>query len=460
MHSFHDKNKFNNLKNKRMKYLIFNFFLFLLSFHLSAQNYDTRFQLSTINCETQQVCYNVQLRPNGAGSFNLAGQNYRIFYNSSLAAYLSGQSLLPSQYGEYTLVQDVQGADASDMNGPLAFESTLGFLNYAMDLNDIQNGGINLPTNQWTSTSNLCFTVDADVLNSLESCLELIWAREGLTDIYATAFVEVSRWVSTNNTTNSLGILYDDLDVDDGASSCLVINCQPTSISVSDVTINEVEGSAQVQICLVAPASENVNVNLTTSDSTALAPNDYTDPTSIMITIPAGQVCSSVLIPITNDSISEINEVFKINLSNPSSNASIGDGYGIVTILDDEEIPTMSIQDFTVNEDASVASLSICLSGLSSFPTTMMINTSDSTAISGIDFEGISDLLVTIAAGEQCATVNINILENSILESTEFFNVILSNISPNVVISKNTALVTIIDNDTVCQAKAPVISGN
>lgn len=443
-----------------MKYLIFSFFLFFVSLHLSGQNYDTRFQISNIDCETKQVCYNVQLMPNGAGSFNLAGQNYRIYYNSALASYLTGESLLPLQYSEFTLVQDVQDANADEIDGPLDFESTLGFLNYAVDLNDVQNGGINLPLNQWTTTTNLCFTVQDEVINSMDSCLELIWAREGLTDAYATAFVEVSRWVSPNFTTNSNGMIYNDLDAEDGEASCLVMNCQPTSITIADITINESIGSAEIQVCIEAPTTENVTLNLSTSDSTANASNDYTLIFNAMVTIPLGQTCSSVLIPITNDSISEINEVFKINLSNPSSNASIGDGYGIVTILDDEEIPTMSIQDVTVNEDASVASLSICLSGLSSFPTTMMINTSDSTAISGIDFEGISDLLVTIAAGEQCATVNINILENSILESTEFFNVILSNISPNVVISKNTALVTIIDNDTVCQAKAPVISGN
>lgn len=443
-----------------MKYLILNFFLFLLSFHLSAQNYDTRFQLSMINCETQQVCYDVQLRPNGAVGFNLAGQNYRLFYNSSIAAYLSGQSLLPSQYGDYTLVQDVQGADASEIDGPLAFESTLGFLNYTMDLNDIQNGGITLTANQWTSTTNLCFTVEDDVLNSMESCFELIWAREGLTDEYATAFVEVSRWVSTNSTTNSLGIIYDDLDVDDGASSCLVINCQPTSINVSDVTTNESMDSAQVQICMAGPTTENVTVYLTTSDSTALAPTDYTSQTNIMITIAAGQTCSIMTIPIINDTISEINEVFKINLSSASPNASIGDGLATVTIIDDEAVPTVSIQDITVNEESGVAAITMCLSGVSAMPTTMWFNTSDGTAVVGGDFAGVNDLMVTIPSGTLCISVDVAIIDNLILESTEGFNIQLTNLSSNATFSDDTALVTILDNDTICQAKAPLIIGN
>jgi len=443
-----------------MKYLIFNFFLFLITSHLSGQNYDTRFELSSINCETHQVCYHVQLRPNGAGSFNLAGQNYRIFYNSSLASFISGQSLLPSQYGEYTLVQNMEGADASEMNGPLAFEATLGFLNFAMDLNDVQNGGINLPANEWTSTSKLCFTAVDEVLDNVDSCIELIWGRSGLTDVYATAFVEVSRWVSTNNTTNSLGILYDDLNSDDGASSCLVLNCQPNAISVSNITGNESMGSAEIQVCIAAVTTENVTVNLTTSDSTAVSPNDYTAVTNAMVTIPVGQTCSSILIPIPQDTISETNEIFKVALTNASPNASIGDGYALVTIVDDEAIPTVSIQDVSVNEDTTVATISICLSGLSSLPTTMTFNTSDSTAVAGSDFVGIDDLAVTIPSGALCTTIEVNIIDNLILESTEFFGILLSNLSSNATFSDDTAVVTIIDNDTVCQAKAPVITGN
>ena len=443
-----------------MKYLIFNFFLFLTISHLSAQNYDTRFELSSINCSTKQVCYHVQLRPNGPGSFNLAGQNYRIFYNSALAAYSSGQSLLPSQYGEYTMVQNVQGANASEMNGPLAFEETLGFLNFAMDLNDTQNGGINLPASEWTSTSNLCFTVEAEAIENIDSCIELIWGRAGLTDVYATAFVEVSRWVSTNNTTNSLGIDYDDLDTGDGASSCLVLNCQPNAISVSNITGNESMGSAEIQVCIAAATTENVTVNLTTSDSTAVSPNDYTELTNAMVTIPVGQTCSSVLIPITQDTISETSEIFKVILTNPSPNASIGDGFALVTIADDEAIPTVSIQDVTVNEDTTVATISICLSGLSSLPTTMTLNTSDSTAVAGSDFVGVDDLAVTIPSGALCTTIEVNIIDNLILENTEFFGILLSNLSANATFSDDTAVVTILDNDTVCQAKAPVITGN
>jgi hypothetical protein len=201
-----------------------------------SQNYDIRFNRSSVNCSTGQVCYDVQLRPNGAGSFNLAGQNYRIFYNSALAGYVSGVSTLPGQYQGFTLVQDLQDVNADAVNGPLTFEATLGFLNYAMDLNDTQNGGIVLPANQWTTTSTLCFVVEPVVFSDPNTCLEFVWAREGLTDNYATAFVEVSRWVSANITTNSIGILYDDLNSLDGNQACFNDPLPPTAPIVGTIT--------------------------------------------------------------------------------------------------------------------------------------------------------------------------------------------------------------------------------
>lgn len=443
-----------------MKYIIFNFLFILGSHHLSAQNYDIRFQISSINCETQQVCYDVQFRPNGAGVFNLAGQNYRIFYNSSVASYLSGVSLLPSQYGEFTLVQDIQDANADAMDGSLDFEPTLGFLNYAVDLNDVQNGGIFLAANEWTTTTNLCFRVEDGLLNNSGSCLQLIWGREGLTDMYATAFVEVSRWVSTNNTTNSLGIVYDDLGPEDGANSCIAFNCQSPSISVADVTVNESIGRAQIQVCISEPNSENVTVNLSTMDSTAIAPDDYVAVTNAIVTIPAGQSCSSVLIPITNDTISEIDEVFKLILTNPSLNIVIGDSIGMVTIVDDEAIPSVSIQDVTVNEDIGTSLLTVCLSGVTSQPTTMMLNTTNGSAFAGADYTAETGRLVTIPAGVLCVTIHLNITDDLLTENTETFQVGLSALSSNAAFADSEAFVTIIDNDTPCQAKAPVLSGN
>jgi hypothetical protein len=320
-----------------MKRLFFTIFLAFTFGTLGAQNYDIRLNLESVDCATNQVCYDVQLRRNGGVNFGLAGQNYRIFYDASLASYISGTSSLPAAYGAFSLVQDMQDVDASSINGPLDFEATLGFLNYAIDLNDIQNGGVFLPVDgTWMTTSNICFNVEESVFNDQNACLQVVFGRVGLTDLYSTAFVEVSRWISANNTTNSLGILYDDLNTSDGESACLNTSCGALTVSVNDKAVFENVVNAAVDVCLSAITSENSTVIFNTSNGTAIAGQDYAAVVNLTVNIPAGQMCTEVLIPIIDDGVYEGSETFNVTLTNPSSNMTINRALGVVTIYDNE----------------------------------------------------------------------------------------------------------------------------
>ena len=113
----------------------------------------------------------------------------------------------------------------------LSFEDDLGFLNAAIDLNDLSSGGIDLPSDgSWVPTAELCFLVNQSVFDNPSECIEIIWARDGMTNEYAVSFVEISRWVSSNNTENAVGTVYDDLDSSDGETSCLEVACGAQTI--------------------------------------------------------------------------------------------------------------------------------------------------------------------------------------------------------------------------------------
>jgi hypothetical protein len=319
-----------------MKRLIFIMCLAFSFGALSAQNYDIRLNLESVDCATNQVCYDVQLKRNGGVNFGLAGQNYRLFYDASLASYISGTSSLPAAYSAFSLVQDMQDVDASSINGPLDFEATLGFLNYTIDLNDIQNGGVFLPSDgSWMTTSNICFTVEEAVFNDQNTCMQVVFGRVGVTDLYGTAFVEVSRWISSNNTTNSLGILFDDLNASDGESACLGNSCG-IFVSVSNESVLENIGNAVVNVCLSSASSESSTVIFNTANATAISGLDYSPVINLPVIIPAGEICSQVLIPILDDSVFEGNEFFNVILTDPSTNVTISVGNAIVTIMDNE----------------------------------------------------------------------------------------------------------------------------
>lgn len=192
------------------------------------QTYDIRLVLDTMDCMTNIACYDVQLRSANATTWGLAGQNYRLYYDASVAAWQSGISTLPPTYQNFTLVQDVQDVDASAAMSHLSFEATLGFLNYTMDLNNTSTGGIDLPGDgSWVTTSNLCFLLEDNLVLDPNTCFEVVWARDSLTSAYGTAFVEVSEWVGPDNTTMATANMYDDLVNSDGDDACITGICFP-----------------------------------------------------------------------------------------------------------------------------------------------------------------------------------------------------------------------------------------
>ena len=205
--------------------LIITLFIFFCNRICAQSTYDIRLVYASLDCNTNIACYDVQLRNTAGTNWGLAGQNYRLYYDASLAAFTSGTSVLGSDYQNFNLVQDIQDADASGA-GNFAFESNLGFLNYSIDLLNPMTGGDNLLADgTWKTTSQLCFALEGDILTNPTSCLEAVWGRQDSTSSYGTSFVEVSEWVEANNTQMATGDAYNDLTSADGAGSCFENAC-------------------------------------------------------------------------------------------------------------------------------------------------------------------------------------------------------------------------------------------
>jgi gliding motility-associated-like protein/uncharacterized repeat protein (TIGR01451 family) len=196
--------------------------------------YDIRLESGDLDCETNTICYAVQLRNPTGNIFNLAGQNYRLFYDGSVASWQSGSSFLDDKYQDFTVIENFQNQPANTASNNLNFENDLSFLNYTMDLNEVMTGGIELPTDgTWFTTSELCFQVTETAINDPNTCLEAVWAREGLTDEYATSFVEIAQWVDMMDTEMTDGAGYDDLNAADGQAACFIDSCTPDTLDLA-----------------------------------------------------------------------------------------------------------------------------------------------------------------------------------------------------------------------------------
>ena len=258
-------------------------------FSQEERQFDVSFSIDTIDCSSRQICYNTLVRTGDGSSWNLAGQNYRIFYDASMASYIDGSAeriLDPSQYSDILLTADFQNVDASAFPGDLPFKATLGFLNYSVDLMNLTNGGIDLPANaDYVPTTKLCFDVTQEVIDNGSECLGLVWAQMGKTDGIATAFVEISEWVQPNVTTPAVGRIFDDLDADDGDPSCISAICggadnENTDANCSDGIDNDEDGlvdcadpdCANTEPCAEPPKQFGIALELRTIDcSTGMA---------------------------------------------------------------------------------------------------------------------------------------------------------------------------------------------
>ncbi len=89
------------------------------------------------------------------------------------------------------------------------------------------------------------------------------------------------------------------------------------------------------KVTLSKKAGAAVTVHYATSDVSARAGSDYI-ATSGTLTIAAGKTVGYVTVQIKGDKTKENNELFHLNLSDPSSNARIADGQASGVIRNDD----------------------------------------------------------------------------------------------------------------------------
>jgi hypothetical protein len=220
-------------------------------------------------------------------------------------------------------------------------------------------------------------------------------------------------------------------------------------IAISDTSIIEGDDSAKtalVTVSLSAASSQEISVDYTTSDGTAVAGTDYT-AVSGRLNFAPGETTKTIEIEVTGDILDEIDEAFVVNLSH-ASNATIDESAGTVAIIDNDLPPKLSIDNLEVVEGdsgTSEAVFTVTLDNPSNREISVDYATSDNTAIAGTDYTAVSGRL-NFAPGETSKTITVRVTGDIIDEIDEAFVIDLSNAS-NATINDNRATATISDND-------------
>jgi uncharacterized repeat protein (TIGR01451 family) len=179
-------------------------------------------------------------------------------------------------------------------------------------------------------------------------------------------------------------------------------------------------------VSLSNPTYLPVNVNWSTADGAATSPSDYAAASGTLI-IPAGASSGIIAINVAGDLTFEPNETFLVNLTG-ATNATITDNQGQATIVNDDGVPTIDINDVALAEGNSATTpfvFTVTLSNPSATDIDVTWTTADDSATAPSDYGAVSGTL-TIPAGSTTGTITVDVAGDAVLESDETFFVNLT----------------------------------
>lgn len=210
-------------------------------------------------------------------------------------------------------------------------------------------------------------------------------------------------------------------------------NVTPT-VSIAPPAGPVAEGSSGttqlvVPVTLSIAAGQEVRVAYETVNDSAAAPGDF-EAASGTLTFAPGVTSQPITINIQADTLYELDETFKVRISNPAG-ADLGNSEAVVTIANDD-LPSVGVGDVQVVEgDSGTTDMVFTLNLSSSVPvgaTTLprvRYRTEDVTALAGEDYNSV-DATATFQPGSNTASVTVQIRGDTTDENNESFGLILS----------------------------------
>jgi hypothetical protein len=223
------------------------------------------------------------------------------------------------------------------------------------------------------------------------------------------------------------------------------------TLSIDDVAVlegNSGTTSFLFTVSLSQGSEETVTVQYQTADGTATAVSDFGAVGPATLTFPARATSQTILVLVSGDTLDEASENFAVNLSN-ATNATIAKSQGVGTIMNDDTVATLSINDVTMTEGTGGVTrfvFTVTLSAPLIQEATVQAQTADGNATAGVDYAGLPLTTLTFAPGATSQTLAIVVSADTIPEAPENFAVNLSN-ATNATIAKPQGVGTIMDDD-------------
>jgi hypothetical protein len=238
--------------------------------------------------------------------------------------------------------------------------------------------------------------------------------------------------------------------------------CPASVAGAPDTTAQEMPsgGFATVSLALDIPTETVGTVDYTTVGGTAVEGVDYVATSGTLTFTGCCSTSEGISIPLLADPTDENDEQFTVVFSNPQG-LTLGDTQAVVTIQDDDPLPSLSPSECAVLEgDAGTVSCEFPITMTPPSGKTVQVAyfTVNGTAVAGSDYVATSGIL-TFAPGVASLSAAVPVSGDTSVEPDESFNLALS--SPtNATIDVGNAQGVILDDDGVSSRRGELGHGS
>jgi methionine-rich copper-binding protein CopC/HAMP domain-containing protein len=240
---------------------------------------------------------------------------------------------------------------------------------------------------------------------------------------------------------------------------------QPTTYALTpaSTSVNEAAGTVTFTITRSGGTpAETIFASTTTGEGSANS-GDFTSIADQAIVFAAGELTKTVTVSITNDTISESNETFGLVVQRNTTDADTTFlAKSLFTIQDNDAPPTtysMTPATTSVSEGVGTVTFTITRSGGTPAETIFASTTTGEGFANSGDFLALADQAISFAAGELTKTVTVNITNDTLIETSETFGLVVQrNTTDADTTFLSKSVFTILDNDSAPDTVAPTLT--
>ncbi len=200
----------------------------------------------------------------------------------------------------------------------------------------------------------------------------------------------------------------------------------PTSVSIAGASVTE-GASAVLSVTLARAVDHEVSVawSTITAGATPATPGSDYSASSGMLVFPAGSSTRTLSVPVLGDLLDEPDETFGVALSAPNG-ATLSSALALVTILDDDPTPVISVSDASSAEGQSgwtLHAFNVGLNGLSAATVSVHFATAPGSASATSDYQPIAGGLTWAPGTNALKTFWVPVSGDRVAESDETYAV-------------------------------------